>query len=208
MHKTIFISFLIPVLINFLVGCYSKPVIDPDDNAKANSTNDQRVAGAKVFIIMNDGEEYTGELLIVRDSTMLLCKEYEASEEDLTDLVHPFYSLKSQDIKQIELMGENHLIGGIVFGFLGGSAAGLMIGIALANSAEFSNSETTFGYFATVILIAVGIGILVGGVIGASNTTYDEVVYEYANPEEYDFTKLNIYSRYGGKEPNYLKEIK
>ena len=208
MHKKIFISVLVPMLINFFVGCYSFPVTDLDNNGETNSTTDQRNAGAKVFILMNNGEEYTGELLIVRDSTMLLCKEYEASEEDLTDLVHPFYSLQNQDIKQIELMGENHLIAGIVFGALGGAAAGLMLGIALAYSSSSSSSETRFGYFATGFLIAVGIGILVGGATGASNTTYDEVVYEYSNPEEYDFTNLNIYSRYGGKEPNYLKEIK
>jgi hypothetical protein len=196
MHKTIFISFLIPVLINFLVGCYSKPVIDPDDNAKANSTNDQRVAGAKVFIIMNDGEEYTGELLIVRDSTMLLCKEYEASEEDLTDLVHPFYSVQNHDIIMIELKGESHIIVAILFGILTGFLAGVTIafGYDIASPAP--------------VLFVVGIGMLIGGIIGVSNTTYDEVVYEYANPEEYDFTKLNIYSRYGGKEPEYLKKIK
>ena len=207
MHKKIFISLLVPVLINFFVGCYSKPAIDPDENVETNSTTGQRNAGAKVFIIMNNGNEYTGELLRARDSTLILSKKYDASEEKLSDLVYPFYSLKNQDIEKIELMGKNHLAGGIVFGGLGGAVAGLMIGIALAYGPEYSNSQT-LGYFAAVFLIGVGLGMLIGGIIGGNNTTYDEVVYEYANPKEYDFTQLNIYSRYSGKEPEYLKEIK
>jgi hypothetical protein len=206
MHKKIFISLLVPVLINFFVGCYSLPVTDPDNDGETNSTIDQRNAGAKVLIIMNNGEEYTGELLRVRDSTIILCKEYEASEEDLSDLVYPFYSLQNEDIKQIKLKGENHLVGGIVFGSLGGIVAGLMLGTAIAYGS--SNSETSFTSATAGFLIAVGIGILIGSTIGTSNTTYDEVVYEYAYPEEYDFTKLNIYSRYGSKEPTYLKDIK
>ena len=205
MQKKIFISFLIPVLINFLVGCYSSPAINQDEYVETNSTTDQRNAGAKVFILMNNGEEYTGELLIVRDSTMLLCKEYEASEEDLTDLVHPFYSLQNQDIKQIELMGENHLIAGLVFGGLAGFivTAVIAIGIALSSQNSSGGAEAI-----VILLIGGGIGMLIGSTIGGSNTTYDEVVFDSANPGEFDFTKLNIYSRYGGKEPNYLKEIK
>jgi len=87
MHKKIFISLLVPVLINFFVGCYSLPVIDPDNDGETNSTIDQRNAGAKVLIIINNGEESTGELLRVRYSTLILSKKYDASEEDLSDLV-------------------------------------------------------------------------------------------------------------------------
>lgn len=73
-----------------------------------------------------------------------------------------------------------------------------------AISRQFSSN----GGEGIVILIGGGIGILAGGITGASNTTYDEVVYESVNPEKYDFTRLNIYSRYGGEEPDYLKEMK
>jgi hypothetical protein len=196
MHKKIFISLLVPVLINFFVGCYSLPVTDPDNDGETNSTIDQRNAGAKVLIIMNNGEEYTGELLRVRYSTLILSKKHDASEEDLSDLVYPFYSLKNLDIIMIELKGESHIIVAILFGILTGFLAGVTIafGYDIASPAP--------------VLFGVGIGMLIGGIIGVSNTTYDEVVYEYANPEEYDFTKLNIYSRYGSKEPEYLKEIK
>ncbi len=51
------------------------------------------------------------------------------------------------------------------------------------------------------------LGAAIGGVIGFS-TTDDEVVYEYVNPETYDFNKLNVYARYGGNEPEYLKKKK
>jgi len=99
----------------------------------------------------------------------------------------------------IELKGEHHLIGGIVFGGLAGAAVGAMTLWA---------EGTGLDGWTTGCLIGGGIGMLIGGIIGGNNTVYDEVVYKYADADEYDFTHLNIYSRYRGEEPDYLKGIK
>ena len=48
---------------------------------------------------------------------------------------------------------------------------------------------------------------MIGGIVGVFIPDYD-VVYEYAIPEEYDFTKLKIYARYINNEPEFLKKIK
>ncbi len=77
---------------------------------------------------MNDGTEYAGELLSVRDSVMILCRKYNASEKDLSDSVYAIYSLNNRDIKLIELQGGNYAIYGIIFGGLTGSIIGAAIG--------------------------------------------------------------------------------
>jgi hypothetical protein len=199
---------LIQNCIILATGCSSSSTNFRYDNTQNDSLFVQRDVGAKVFIIMNNGNEYSGELLIVRDSTMLLCKEYEASEEDLLDLAYPLYSLKNHAIKIMGFKGENHLVGGMVFGGLVGIILGAIIGYAILVSGDYHPFDSPLGYIASLFLIGGGLGMLIGGSIGGNSSTYDEVVYENANAEDFDFTKLNIYSRYGSKEPNYLKEIK
>jgi hypothetical protein len=201
-YKTVFFfSFYIIVS----VGCSNSSKIFRYEDPENDELFVQREFGAKVFIEMNDGEEYKGELLRVLDSTMILCENYRANDTDLSDFEYTFYSLNNHNIKPIELSGENHLIGGIIFGGLGGALSGLIITAALAyHTSDFD----AIGYAAGGLLIGAGIGMLTGGIIGANNTTFDEVIYEYTNPEEYDFKKLNIYARYGASEPEYLEAIK
>ena len=129
-------------------------------------------------------------------------RELEDAKEDLADFVYPFYSLNNHDVQMIELRGENYPILGIIFGGLG-AAGGAKIG------SGFNRDRSKFMDFGDAgigCLIGGSAGLLLGIIIG-NNITEDEVVYEYAYPEEYDFTQLNIYSRYGGKEPDYLKEM-
>lgn len=181
-----------------LIGCSNNSIMYRYDDTNNDSLLVQRDIGAKVFIAMSNGEEYKGELLRVLDSTMVLSKEYELSEEDLSDLTFPFYSINNHDIKKIELVGENHLMGGIIFGGLIGIVLATILSYAILSSGNYH----PFGYIALCFGGGGVVGMLIGGIIGNSNTTYDKVVYKYANSGEYDFTKLNIYSRYGGKEPN------
>ena len=103
MYKIIFISFLVPVLINFLVGCYSKPTIKRSDYVETGASTSLMIVGANVFITMNSGEEFTGELLSVRDSILILCENDKVSEEELSDFIYPFIPIKNHDIKIITI---------------------------------------------------------------------------------------------------------
>ncbi|MFC2103282.1 hypothetical protein ACFLSS_02520 [Bacteroidota bacterium] len=196
--------FLIPIGMLVINGCSSSQPISENDDKENESLFVQREFGAEVFIIMKNGAELTGELLSVRDSSILLCKEYEADEEDLADLVYPVYSIENHDIKLIELKGENKIILGLVLG----AGLGAGTGAGISSSGVSKKRYRKLGAAASGCCVGGLIGALIGVIIGGISSTDDEVVYEYANPGEYDFTQLNIYSRYGGKEPDYLKEIK
>ena len=175
-----------------------------------------KYAGAKAYIEMNDGTDYSGELLVVRDSIMIVCEEYDADEQELADSVYNIYVLNNRDIKLIELYVGNYLGIGIVVGGSMGSIIGAVIGKTdEPKSPPRDPGEWHFDLgipkvnkgAVTGFCLGGAIGSIVGGTIGYFITDED-VVYEYANPEEYDFQKLTIYSRYGDKEPEYLKEIK
>jgi hypothetical protein len=172
---------------------------DPEED----SVIGYKYAGAKAYIEMNDGTDYGGELLIVRESIMILCEEYEADEQELADSVYALFVLNNRDIKLIELYVGNYLGGGIAVGYVTG---------AIAGGAAYSDSDTSpygLGGLHNMAVVAVGgfVGALIGGIVGANITDY-ESVYEYADPQKYDFKKLKIYARYLINEPEFLNKIK
>ena len=193
------ISFLI------LIGCSSS-----SDTIENNVITKP---GAKVLVMMSDGEEYTGELLTIRDRIMILCERYNSREKDLADSVFSFYTLRNRDIRYIEIKGEGNALYGIIFG----GVTGALIGAGVykgkdkeEEKAEENSFNIDFGInFEPVTGCCIGglVGTIVGGIIGY-NLTDDEPIYASKKSEDFDFTQLNIYSRYGGEEPEYLKEIK
>jgi len=199
---------LIKICIIALIGCSYYQT--GSDVIKKKAITDP---GAKVLIMMRDGEEYTGELLTIRDSTMIMCERHNAREKDLADSVFSFFSLKNRDIRYIEIEGEGNPLFGIIFG----GVTGALIGAAVYKSEEEEEKkpdENSFGFNfninfdpATGCCIGGLVGVFAGGIIGY-NITEDEPIYIYEKSDEYDFTQLNIYSRYGGEEPEYLKNLK
>jgi len=168
-------------------------------DAEKDSIVGYKYAGAKAYIEMNDGTDYTGELLVVRDRKMIVCEEYDADEQELADSVYALYVLNNRDIKLIGLYVGNYLGTGIA---IGSSVLMFAGGAAYSDPGPYGDWGGMTGGIGGMF-----VGAILGGTIGYFITD-DEVVYEYANPEDYDFTQLNIYSRYGGEEPEYLKEIK
>ena len=172
-------------------------------DAEKDSIVGYKYAGAKAYIEMNDGSDYTGELLTVRDSIIIVCEEYDADEQELADSVYALFVLNNRDIKLIEFYVGNYLGAGLVVGCLAGGLAGL--------AAYSESGPDPYGFVGLhnmgVAVVGGFVGAIIGGTIGFISTDYD-VVYEYSNPEEYDFKKLNIYARYVNNEPEFLKNIK
>lgn len=196
---------ILSISILVLSGCAnSSKIYRYNDNTNYSSLFVNRDSGAKVFILMENGKEYSGELLRVRNSSLILCEKYGANEDELSEFDYTLYSIKNQNIKIIELKGENHLIAGLVFGGLIGITLGIFVGVAI----DYTPFDKPTANAASIFLVAGGTGMLIGGIIGGNNTTFDEVIYKYTNSDEYDFTQLNIYARYGGDEPEYLRKTK
>ena len=158
-----------------------------------------KYAGATAYIKMNDGTDYTGELLVVRDSKMIICEEYYADEQELADSVYALFILNNRDIEMIELYVGNYLGTGILVGSGAGSLVG---GAAYSDPGPYGDWGALAGGMGGLF-----IGAMIGGTIGFFFTDYEDV-YEQVNPEEYDFKKLNIYARYVNNEPDFLKKIK
>lgn len=158
-----------------------------------------KYAGAKAYIEMNDGTDYSGELLTVRDSIMIVCEEYDADEQKLADSAYAFFVLNNRDIKLIELYVGTYLGFGMGVVFSVGAIAGGLV----------ASDPGPYGDLSAIVGAMVGgfAGAIIGGTIGYFITD-NEVVYEHTNPEEYDFKKLNIYARYVNNEPDFLKKIK
>ena len=207
MKKTQKYLLLFSICLAVIVGCSSG----------SNTVNDKipTEPGAEVFVEMNDGCEYEGELLLVNDSTMLLCEVYDAAEQDLVDSTYTIYTLKNYDINVIEIKVDNNAI----YGILLGGFTGALFGLAVAKDNSENESKSNENNFSLNFDIGPTdeqkLGCCIGGFIGAAvggfiafSISDGEIVYEHADPEEYDFEQLNFYSRYGNKEPVYLKEIK
>ena len=195
MKKTLKLLLFRFVFIVILTGCFSSTRIYKKEYEKNDSTFVQRDVGAEVFIRTNNDEEYTGELLIVNDSTMLLNNDVGLTKEELFSSTSQINIIRNHNVRSMWILGGiSHLIG---------LAIGVGVGVALISIAKQQEDRGEK-------IVIGGLGLLsaiTGLFLGAVSSTYDEELYNSKNKEDFDFIQLNIYSRYGGKEPEYLKQI-
>ena len=195
MKKTLKLLLFRFVFIVILTGCFSSTRIYKKEYERNDSSFVQKEVGAEVFIRMNNDEEYTGELLIVNDSTMLLNNDVGLTKEELFSSTSQINIIRNHNVRSMWILGgNNHLIG---------LAIGVGVGVALISIAKQQEDRGEK-------IVIGGLGLLsaiTGLLLGAVSSTYDEELYNSKNKEDFDFIQLNIYSRYGGKEPEYLKQI-
>jgi len=178
-------------------GCFSSTSIYKNEYEANDSTFVKRDEGADVYITMESGKNYSGELLVINDSIMFVSSDFGLSDEELADSANQIYIFQNDSIKSIWIQGSSNLLIGL--------GVGIAVGIPLIEAAGPKEGES-WGDFTMG-----GIGILcipVGLIIGAATSTYDERVYSYKNREDFNFSQLNIFSRYGAVEPEFLKKIK
>ncbi|MCH7962869.1 MAG: hypothetical protein IH852_02925 [Bacteroidetes bacterium] len=173
--------------------------------------------GAEVTLSLKDRAEIYGELLSVRDSTLIICTEYSAIEEELAKGVYPIFSIKGQEIQKITVEGKSEFWESAGYGALIGAAVGVSVGFASGDD-ESGYLKLTAGTKALLWSMCLSpIGAITGGIVGAGNSTADVIIHV---PPEYDFSSLdtslgsslnsllNQLSRYTEKEPEYLRAIK
>lgn len=148
-----------------------------------------------VTVFALDGRVLQGELLVVRDTALLIGQGggYKMWEQQH----HPNVVLVSFDsIQRVEIEGSSYLW----YGALGGLALGLAVGAATAPSSGVLGDYTKGG---RIIFAGLG-GLLVGSVVGGSISSPGTSVK--ANSPG-GFGGLRSLAKYDRDEPAYLKEI-
>jgi hypothetical protein len=156
--------------------------------------------GSEVCAYMSDGIENSGELLLVRESSILILKP--DCDENLNNPDCVFHG-KASDIEKLVIKGNSNLGWGIGLGLLTSVVVAGVIYQANYHSSSFGPGidEKT----AVSIGVAAAGCVIIGTVIGILTSTPDEVIEPFS---EYEISGLSTHSRYQSNEPNELKRIK
>jgi len=149
--------------------------------------------GVGISVLQKSGNEVNGELLSVRDSVMILCKEYSVKEEELATLTYPISTISNNDIKQLTIVGNSWIWEGIAAGAFVGGLTGMLI--------ASEGLEVMAG-----LVVGTWIGLIAGWITGYALSKEEYVIKEI--PPNYNWSILKPLSRYPDKEPEYLKMIK
>jgi len=157
--------------------------------------------GAEVTLLLKDSTEIYGELLSVRDSSVIICTEHSATEKELASLKYPINTVRNDEIKELTLEGTNYVLSGLGIGIAAGTGIGVLAGLAVEPSGQsYISPELALGVLGFIV------GAIVGPIVGYSLSTEEFVLQEI--PPGYDFSLLKPLARYPGEEPEYLRAIK
>ena len=201
-------SIIIVVIFGLLAaGCTTTYLSLTESNreqveAKIIDYQQKEDVGAEVILSLKNGIETSGELLSVSDSTVTICSEYSATEEELASLKYPINTVRNDEIQKLTIEGNSYVWIGVGIGILVGTAVGALVGLASSDD----------GYAGETELKGIGgggigflVGAVAGGVIGSALSKDDIVLQEI--PPVYDLSFLKPLARYPDKEPEYLKTI-
>ncbi|MBT8379101.1 MAG: hypothetical protein KJN64_07715 [Ignavibacteria bacterium] len=159
--------------------------------------------GSQINIYNEGGELISGELLSVRENSLVILKP--DCDEDLTNL-DCITTAKNSEVNKLTIKGNSNLALGLGIGLLASLLAGAIIYAVNQPSSSniFSNIGTTRENL-RYIGISTGICLAAGVLIGILTSTPDEVVEPFTEDE---LEGLSSYSRYPLFEPGRLKKIK
>ena len=164
--------------------------------------------GAEVILSLKNWTEISGEILSVSDSTITICTEYSATEEELASLKYPINTVRNDEIQKLTIEGDSYVWIGIGIGILGGAAIGGLVGAATYDPEGTGVAPKIGEGIKTAGIVGLGflVGAVAGGLIGSALSTDDIVVQVI--PPGYDLSFLKPLARYPDEEPEYLKAIK
>ena len=160
-----------------------------------NKYEKNKKLGAEITLSLQNGSKINGELLSVRDSSLILCTEYAASAEEIMNSTYPVLLVKNNVIQELTLEGNAYIWPGIAGGAIVGTTIGTLIGKA---------SDEPFAGIAGMMQ-GFFIGLSIGWIIGYDLSTKEYVLQEI--PPGYNFYFIKNLGRYVEKEPQYLKAI-
>ncbi|MHA2032339.1 MAG: hypothetical protein ACW99Q_23440 [Candidatus Kariarchaeaceae archaeon] len=132
MKNRIFITAIFAFL--FSAGCSTTTYLSLTENnkeqieKKLSYDRREKDVGAEITISIKNCEEISGELLSVRDSSITLCTEYSATEEDLANLKYPITTIRNDEIQELTIEGNYYVLTGLFIGIGVGTGIGSIIG--------------------------------------------------------------------------------
>ena len=169
-----------------------------------------------VDITLFSGMKMSGEILAVRDSSIVIVREVGISSVDLMAQPKKATVLPFSGIMSVQTPGTSHILVGAAAGMAIGCVAGCAIGesqpvevqqqpneslgCGAAAQAEQQRSDNE----ANGALIGGLGGAVIGGMIGGATSSGGLVL---VSPERRDFNILKSVARYTGPEPDYLRSI-
>ncbi len=157
--------------------------------------------GIEITVLLKNGRRVYGELLYVRDSSIIICTETSATEEELKNNTYPLITVSHDKIQEIMIEeGHSYVIMGAAAGLLGGILVGSLVSYIILH--DDKSDMVGLGY-AIITLAGIVLGFLAGVGIGAANSTDDLILNKF--PLDYDFSVLAPLARYTGEAPEFLK---
>lgn len=166
----------------------------------------------KVRVTLMTGESLKGEILSVREQTVLLTTRYGAGEDVLVDNKSLVRVVDVKLIKEVALPGSSHIVHGMGIGMF----AGCLVGCLIGGSQEASHQngvDEAFGWMAwgeknsnagSGALIGGLAGTAVGAGVGVATSSDDIILF---GPNKRDLAALRSLARYSAEEPEFLKSI-
>ena len=208
MKNIIFIASISTFL--FSAGCTTTYLSLTENNKeqieqKLSYDEREKDVGAEITISIKNGEEINGELLSVRDSTITLCTEYSATEEELAKFKYSIITVRNDEIQELTIEGSSYVWTGLFIGIGVGTGIGVIIG-RIIERGDSSSDEYEGLITAGLGMIGFITGAIAGPTVGYSHSTEEFILQEI--PPGYDMTFLKPLARYPDEEPKYLRAIK
>ncbi len=167
-----------------------------------------KAEGREVTLILKDGTAITGELLSVRDSSLVVDVLNRAWEVDVPSHSKGIVVVRNHRVQSAVIKGKSNVLKGMGLGTLIGAGSGAIVGAARGDTPR------TFPYGGTstarekAVAGAIGlgaVGFLVGTVVGLISSSRDKDVEPLLNQ---DFSSFRPVARFSEEEPESLKKIK
>jgi hypothetical protein len=160
----------------------------------------ERSDAKEVDIILIGGAKVAGEILAMRDSSIVIAIPAGLSQEELVAEPNMVTVIQDSQINNVKAVGSSHTILGLLLGMPIGALTGCVIG---SNHPDETNNIFN-GYALGGGLRGCALGALAGAAVGYSLKTGSDLLI---SPSRRDFRILDRVARYPIVEPQYLRSL-